>query len=76
VAASTNEAESTTTGPLFVVPFLRHERFVGREEDLARLHALLRTDRAVGVRPVAAAGMGGIGKTQLAVIPTARTRWS
>ena len=64
-ARSTKDDEDA--GPLFVVPFLRHEGFVGREEDLARLAALLRTDRAVGVRPVAAAGMGGIGKTQLAV---------
>jgi hypothetical protein len=49
------------------VPFLRNPGFVGREEDLAQVHALLQNGEAVGVRPVAAAGMGGIGKTQLAV---------
>src|SRR5215468_4710733 len=51
----------------FVVPFLRNPGFVGREEDLAEVHALLQQGQAVGVRPVAASGMGGIGKTQLAV---------
>ncbi len=50
-----------------MVPFLRHAGFVGREEDLAKVHALLQKGEAVGVQPVAAAGMGGIGKTQLAV---------
>ncbi len=51
-----------------MVPFLRHAGFVGREEDLAALHALLLNDGpVVGVLPVAASGMGGIGKTQLAV---------
>ncbi|MFO0757641.1 MAG: NB-ARC domain-containing protein [Byssovorax sp.] len=49
------------------MPFLRHAGFVGREEDLAKVHALLQKGEAVEVSPVAAAGMGGIGKTQLAV---------
>jgi hypothetical protein len=49
------------------VPFLRNHGFVGREEDLAEVHALLQGGQAVAVRPVAASGMGGIGKTQLAV---------
>jgi tetratricopeptide (TPR) repeat protein len=49
------------------VPFLRNPGFVGREEDLAEVHGLLQKREAVGVRPVAASGMGGIGKTQLAV---------
>jgi hypothetical protein len=43
-------------GARFVVPFLRHPGFVGREEDLARVHALLQKGEAVGVRPVAADG--------------------
>src|SRR5271170_2838639 len=51
----------------FAVPFLRNPSFVGREDDLARLHALLQKGAAVGVRPAALTGMGGIGKTQLAV---------
>lgn len=51
----------------FRVPFLRNAGFVGREDDLERLHALLQKGGAVGVRPAALTGMGGIGKTQLAV---------
>src|SRR5208283_132445 len=58
---------SADAKPPFVVPFLRNPGFVGREEDLAKIHALLQKGEAVGVQPVAAAGMGGIGKTQLAV---------
>ncbi len=33
-------------GPRFVVPFLRHPGFVGREEDLAKVHALLQKGEA------------------------------
>ena len=51
----------------FRVPFLRNPSFVGRDDDLARLHDLLQKSVAVGVRPAALTGMGGIGKTQLAV---------
>jgi hypothetical protein len=67
VAAAGSTAGGGGTGPRFVVPFLRNPGFVGREEDLADVHRLLQKGEAVGVRPVAAAGMGGIGKTQLAV---------
>jgi WD40 repeat protein len=51
----------------FAVPFMRNPDFVGREEDLARLHQALMEERPVGIRPVGLTGMGGIGKTQLAV---------
>ena len=57
----------------FRVPFLRNPFFVGREQDLANLHAALTSGSPVGIRsalPAAGAGltgMGGIGKTQLAV---------
>jgi NB-ARC domain len=67
VAAAASTAGGGGVGPRFVVPFLRNSGFVGRAEDLGRVHALLQKGEAVGVRPVAAAGMGGIGKTQLAV---------
>ena len=53
--------------PRFLIPFPRNERFVGREDDLAELHKALQGGKAVGVRPAALTGMGGIGKTQLAV---------
>jgi WD40 repeat protein len=62
----------------FAVPFVRNRDFVGREEDLRRLHEALGGDgrppgaRPVGIRPAVlrpagVTGMGGIGKTQLAV---------
>jgi WD40 repeat protein len=53
----------------FIVPFPRNADFVGREGDLSRLHATLSGARAgpVGIRPAGLTGMGGIGKTQLAV---------
>jgi WD40 repeat protein len=51
----------------FLVPFPRNADFVGRDDDLARLHATLSGDRLVGLRPAGLTGMGGIGKTQLAV---------
>ena len=53
----------------FIVPFPRNLDFVGRDGDLARLHATLSAQGAgpVGIRPAGLTGMGGIGKTQLAV---------
>ncbi|MBN1139102.1 MAG: hypothetical protein JXM73_21155 [Anaerolineae bacterium] len=52
----------------FRVPFPRNQDFVGREADLQQLHALLLAgDSPVGVQPAGLTGMGGIGKTQLAV---------
>ncbi|WP_437969798.1 NB-ARC domain-containing protein [Sorangium sp. So ce260] len=54
-------------GSPFLVPFTRNPGFVGRADDLVNLHALLQKGEAVGVRPAMLTGMGGIGKTQLAV---------
>jgi hypothetical protein len=54
-------------GPPFLVPFARNPGFVGRAADLVKLHGLLQRGEAVGVRPAMLTGMGGIGKTQLAV---------
>ncbi len=53
----------------FIVPFPRNADFVGRQGDLARLHASLWAANSgpVGIRPAGLTGMGGIGKTQLAV---------
>lgn len=48
----------------FQVPFPRSDHFVGREDDLAQIHALLNGRER---RPVGLCGLGGIGKTQLAV---------
>jgi hypothetical protein len=49
------------------MPFPRNPDFVGRSDDLDRLHAVLQTQRSAGIRPAGLTGMGGIGKTQLAV---------
>lgn len=53
--------------PKFLVPFPQNEHFVGRDDDLQHLHAALQKGEAVGIRPAMLTGMGGIGKTQLAV---------
>jgi hypothetical protein len=49
------------------VPFPRNPDFVGRSDDLDRLHDTLQKREPVGIRPAGLTGMGGIGKTQLAV---------
>ena len=60
--------QGAAAGPApFVVPFPRNPDFVGRSGDLEALHAALQTREQVGIRPTGLTGMGGIGKTQLAV---------
>jgi len=49
------------------VPFPRNLDFVGRTDDLEWLHDTLQQREPVGIRPAGLTGMGGIGKTQLAV---------
>ncbi|WP_437310615.1 NB-ARC domain-containing protein [Sorangium sp. So ce388] len=51
----------------FRMPLARNPSFVDRDEELARLHGMLQDVRPGGRRPVMLTGMGGIGKTQLAV---------
>ena len=59
--------------PPFLVEFKENPGFLGRTDDLGRLHAALQDmgtagERgAVGIVPAGVTGMGGIGKTQLAV---------
>jgi tetratricopeptide (TPR) repeat protein len=48
------------------LPYSGVEEFVGREEELARLHDILQRENSVSVS-AAIAGMGGIGKTELAL---------
>src|SRR5690349_19515846 len=50
----------------FLVPFAVDPEFVGRDADLERLRQLFK-ESAAGVRRAALVGMGGVGKTQLAV---------
>jgi WD40 repeat protein len=63
--------ELPTTEPLpqpgIFIPFPRNPGFVGRSEDLERLNRSLQAQNRMGIRPAALTGMGGIGKTQLAV---------
>jgi NB-ARC domain len=49
------------------VPFPKNLDFVGRTDDLETLHTTLQQREPVGIRPAGLTGMGGIGKTQLAV---------
>ncbi|KAF5642374.1 hypothetical protein F52700_3170 [Fusarium sp. NRRL 52700] len=50
--------------PIFLVPFSKNDLFVGREDILAQLHGLLFNK---GCRNAALVGLGGIGKTQIAL---------
>jgi len=52
--------------PPFHINFPQNQRFQGRETELAALHQLLQTNSSTGVTS-ALIGVGGIGKTQLAV---------
>ena len=64
-----------TNWPRWLINFPRNPGFLGREDELTRLHAALSGSGSgpVGIRPAGSAraagliGMGGIGKTQLAV---------
>ncbi|MEH2108161.1 tetratricopeptide repeat protein [Nostoc sp.] len=47
-----------------IPPAVAFEKFVGREAELQKLHQQLQTSRQVAI--VAVAGMGGVGKTELA----------
>ena len=52
----------------FLVPFPHNPDFVGRDEELSSLHEMLQQKQSiVGIRPTVLVGLGGIGKTQLAV---------
>src|SRR6266568_1087976 len=54
--------------PVWNVPYPRNSFFIGREELLARLRRQLQTGQATALsQPQAITGLGGIGKTQLAV---------
>lgn len=48
----------------FFVPFARHKKFVGRQGYLDDLHRYLMADP---LQPIGLVGLGGSGKTQLAV---------
>ncbi len=53
---------------VWTLPFRRNLFFTGREELLARLHAYLHAQQPVFVsQPAALSGLGGVGKTQIAI---------
>ena len=54
--------------PIWNVPYPRNAFFIGRDEILTRLHTQLQAGQATALsQPQAIIGLGGIGKTQLAV---------
>src|SRR5947209_911601 len=59
---------STPPPPIWNVPHRRNPFFTGREEILAHLYTLLRSSKAAALTQAQAiSGLGGIGKTQVAV---------
>ncbi|KAL2859978.1 purine and uridine phosphorylase [Aspergillus lucknowensis] len=54
----------------WMVPFLRSVNFVGREEELAKIEDLTQS----GQSRIAICGLGGVGKTQIAIELAYRTR--
>ncbi|KAB8253481.1 P-loop containing nucleoside triphosphate hydrolase protein, partial [Aspergillus pseudonomiae] len=51
--------------PVWMVPFRRNPRFVGREEEITRTEELIMQQNELG--KVAICGLGGVGKTQIAL---------
>jgi hypothetical protein len=58
-------AAESVRKPKYFIPFSRNPRFVGRDIELETLQAKLLT--SIGTRKVAVVGLGGIGKTQVAL---------
>lgn len=71
VQTSTNVAppiSSPAALPIWSVPYRRNPFFTGREEILAHLYTVLRSTRTAALTQAQAiSGLGGIGKTQIAV---------
>ena len=71
LAETFTEIIRSGTAPItgkFLVPFPHNPDFVAREAELASLHEMLQHGGSiVGIRPTVLVGLGGIGKTQLAV---------
>ena len=59
---------SIPNGPIWMVPRRRNPDFVGREDELAAIvEALAGTGRSALTQPATVHGLGGVGKTLLAV---------
>ena len=66
-AAGTSLVDGTQV-PLWNLPFRRNPFFTGRDSFLTQLHTILHTQQTAFVsQPVALTGLGGIGKTQIAL---------
>ncbi|MGH2481138.1 MAG: NB-ARC domain-containing protein, partial [Ktedonobacteraceae bacterium] len=62
------EANVATFFPYWNVPFLRNVAFSGREETLHKLHTFLFSQQNIALKqPYALYGLGGVGKTQVAL---------
>ncbi len=62
------EASLTGVSTRWNVPYRRNPFFTGREELMPRLHTLLRQEKAAALtQSLVLSGLGGIGKTQMAV---------
>jgi tetratricopeptide (TPR) repeat protein len=62
------EASLTALAPLWSVPYPRNPFFIGREQILEALHTRLKTRQAVALTQSSALhGLGGVGKTQIAL---------
>jgi DNA-binding XRE family transcriptional regulator len=62
------EASLTALSPHWLVPLPRNPFFTGREEILQALHAQLGADQAIALTQSSALhGLGGVGKTQIAL---------
>jgi hypothetical protein len=59
--------KGSASAQLWTVPFRRNPLFTGRENILTSLHIMLTTNSATLKLPRVISGLGGIGKTQLAV---------
>ncbi len=68
-ADETHQAQDVTAlPPYWYVPYQRNPFFTGREQILQQLHQLLRRQQTVALtQSCALSGLGGIGKTQIAV---------
>ena len=66
--AASDSLSSTPPAPLWNVPFSPNPFFTGREEILGQIRARFQTDQVAALsQPQAMSGLGGIGKTQIAL---------
>jgi tetratricopeptide (TPR) repeat protein len=64
----TQQQQTAQPQPIWNVPYRRNPFFTGRESVLVALHRRLTTTKATALtQPQAISGLGGIGKTQIAV---------